>query len=287
MKKEFITPEECRALFAKIVSMTTGGGKTNVSLINRWNNTARWARSRIQVMADVRSMDLKVTRSIKGIEGSATTTRIDEAGLLEVIRSAERSIEYSPSEDPEKVVEGDIEEPLIDEPVLSPNLWSEETYNLKAGGASELARELIEPAQSAGLLTAGSLEVGAAGHATMLSNGLFRYYPVTDVQCSITVRDLKGTASGWAGINHHDLARINPRAINATAIDKCKRMANPVAVEPGRYTVILEPQAVNDLFCPVLSKQTSHCGTNHVLDTCCADCSTFCCSKTQFIGTGI
>ena len=31
------------------------------------------------------------------------------------------------------------------------------------------------------------------------------------------------------------------------AIDKARLSRNPVAVEPGRYTVILEPQAVSDL----------------------------------------
>lgn len=31
------------------------------------------------------------------------------------------------------------------------------------------------------------------------------------------------------------------------AIEKAKLSRNPVAIEPGRYTVILEPQAVGDL----------------------------------------
>jgi predicted Zn-dependent protease len=31
------------------------------------------------------------------------------------------------------------------------------------------------------------------------------------------------------------------------AIEKARMSKNPVAIEPGRYTVILEPQAVGDL----------------------------------------
>src|SRR5207253_375793 len=34
--------------------------------------------------------------------------------------------------------------------------------------------------------------------------------------------------------------------------DKCQRSRNPVAVEPGRYTAILEPQAVCDLVAPLV-----------------------------------
>lgn len=34
---------------------------------------------------------------------------------------------------------------------------------------------------------------------------------------------------------------------SARAIEKARLSRNPVAIEPGRYTVILEPQAVGDL----------------------------------------
>ena len=37
------------------------------------------------------------------------------------------------------------------------------------------------------------------------------------------------------------------RGIAARAIEKARLSRNPVAIEPGRYTVILEPQAVGDL----------------------------------------
>jgi predicted Zn-dependent protease len=37
------------------------------------------------------------------------------------------------------------------------------------------------------------------------------------------------------------------RQIAERALDKCTTSANPVAIEPGRYTAILEPQAVADL----------------------------------------
>jgi predicted Zn-dependent protease len=37
------------------------------------------------------------------------------------------------------------------------------------------------------------------------------------------------------------------KAVSDRAIEKAKLSRNPVAIEPGRYTVILEPQAVHDL----------------------------------------
>jgi predicted Zn-dependent protease len=63
----------------------------------------------------------------------------------------------------------------------------------------------------------------------------------------VTVRDMGGTASGWAGLSHHDWTKIDVDALNERAIQKCVDSANPVAVEPGRYTAILEPEAVGQL----------------------------------------
>jgi predicted Zn-dependent protease len=85
----------------------------------------------------------------------------------------------------------------------------------------------------------------------MDTTGISMYTAFTQAQYTTTVRSPDGTASGWAGIDSHDWGRIDAAALTATALDKCLRSRNPVRVEPGRYTVVLEPQAVCD-FCDVL-----------------------------------
>ena len=40
---------------------------------------------------------------------------------------------------------------------------------------------------------------------------------------------------------------ISGAAIGQTAIEKCVKWKNPVKLEPGKYTVVLEPTAVGDL----------------------------------------
>jgi predicted Zn-dependent protease len=64
----------------------------------------------------------------------------------------------------------------------------------------------------------------------------------------MTVRDRRGNTSGWAGVNHYDFAKIDPSALAERALSKARQAVNPQAVEPGRYTAILEPQATADLF---------------------------------------
>jgi predicted Zn-dependent protease len=94
----------------------------------------------------------------------------------------------------------------------------------------------------------------AQGAAVLDTSQLFRYYPITQCQYSITVRDPASAGSGWAGVDFNDWQRIDANQRTAIAIDKCQRSRNPVAVEPGRYTAVLEPQAVCDLFSPILDR---------------------------------
>jgi predicted Zn-dependent protease len=73
------------------------------------------------------------------------------------------------------------------------------------------------------------------------------YVSWTQAQCSMTVRDQSGAGSGWAGLSAYDWGAIDAPALAARALEKCEASRHPVTLEPGRYTVILEPQAVVDL----------------------------------------
>jgi len=76
---------------------------------------------------------------------------------------------------------------------------------------------------------------------------LFAYQSNTSSNYTLTVRTADGTGSGWAGADHPDWSKVDVKAVVQRAIDKARSSRNPVAIEPGRYTVILEPQAVGDL----------------------------------------
>ena len=57
---------------------------------------------------------------------------------------------------------------------------------------------------------------------------------------------------GWAGAVSNHSAEIDPAALARVAIDKAVRSRSPQQrLQPGRYTVVLEPAAVAELlgFC--------------------------------------
>src|SRR5690606_13591013 len=73
------------------------------------------------------------------------------------------------------------------------------------------------------------------------------YHRSTNANYTLTARTNDGTGSGWAGAEHNDWSQLDVNGVAERAIDKARRSRNPVAIEPGRYTVIFEPEAAGDL----------------------------------------
>jgi predicted Zn-dependent protease len=76
---------------------------------------------------------------------------------------------------------------------------------------------------------------------------LFAYHRGTDVDLSVTARTPDGTGSGWASNGARDWSLIDAASIGRIAAQKAVASRNPKAVEPGMWTVVLEPQAVADI----------------------------------------
>src|SRR5690606_30387846 len=69
----------------------------------------------------------------------------------------------------------------------------------------------------------------------------------TNVSLSVTARTPDGSSSGYFLRSHYDIARLDTQRIAEEAIRKAVEGKNARTIEPGVYTVILEPQAVADV----------------------------------------
>jgi predicted Zn-dependent protease len=245
-----LSKAECEAIAAKLAAFATGGGATLPMITSWWQGELRWGRNRVTLSSDRRDLEIRMVREVNGIRGRPVmVNQLDEGSLKAVVRAAERAAAFTN----EKVSAGlSFEPPVPDLPMPRPAIWSDATFNLTAKARGTAARSLIQTAEAQGLLSAGYIEV-RAGVRFYLLNGTPYYWPFTQAQCSMTVRDPQGTGSGWAGGSSYDWTRINVPALARRALDKCVASRNPVALEPGRYTVILEPQAVADLIEPMVS----------------------------------
>ena len=253
----FLSHDECVALANRAIHFAIGGGETSLHLNTSWTGNIRWARNEIASSGDVRDNQIGVRRSVRGAGAMVNTNQIDDTNIQAALRRAERLVIQS-GESPEE----SFYQPYI-EPYPEPHLWSDATYGLSAEARADTMRALVKPAQEAGMLSAGYIEVAGQAQGIMNYAGRSIYHPYTLAQYSVTVRDPMGVGSGWAGVDHTDWDRIDATALSATALEKCLTSRNPVALEPGRYETILEPQAVSDLVEPLLSNAMDRFGAEN------------------------
>jgi predicted Zn-dependent protease len=116
-----------------------------------------------------------------------------------------------------------------------------------AFGPAERARmvkDSIDLCEKMGTLGAGYIPKVDQTTCTANTNGLFAYYRYAEAGFVLTCRTPDGSGSGWGGITGvKDLSLIDAKQITNVASGKALKSRKPKAIEPGRYTVILEPRA--------------------------------------------
>ena len=235
----YLSRDQARELTQRVLGFATAD-ETRVTVGSGTQGNTRFAVSQISTGGD--NFDTSVTiRSVFGKRaGSSTTNALDDASLRRAVETAERLAKLSP-EDPEYMPE------LGPQQYREAQGWSESTANLDPTQRAAAVRAITEPARADGLVATGYLETNAGSFSVANHKGLFAWGRSTSAALTTTVRTPDGTGSGWAGAAHNDWSGIAPAELGARAIEKAKLSVNPAPIEPGRYTVILEPTAVGNL----------------------------------------
>src|SRR5437763_631627 len=101
-------------------------------------------------------------------------------------------------------------------------------------------------------IASGFIDVSAGSEAVATSNKLFGYYSGTGVASTLTIRTPDGLSSGWAGDEGADWNTIESDRIAEDALRKCRDWRGKMALEPGKYEVVLEAAAVGMLMTRML-----------------------------------
>lgn len=172
---------------------------------------------------------------------SSSINQTDEASIRGVAARALSMAKLAP-EDPEKM-------PLLgpQDYTTVPTAWDENLAAMSPGDRAAIPARAIKRADGAGVKVAGFFERDASEHAMQNSEGLVAKHRSTSASYTVTARTADDTGSGWAGREAWRIGELEDDLLAATAIDKAARSANPKTLPPGKYTVILEPQAVYEM----------------------------------------
>jgi predicted Zn-dependent protease len=234
-----ISRSDAESIAKRALSFSTAG-EARITIEGAVRGNTRFAVNQVSTAGDDSDTTITVTSSLGKRSASATTNKLDDEGLRRVVETSERLAKLAP-EDPEAMPE------LGPQQYQETKGWSEATAALDAAGRVSAVRSITDPARGAGMNATGYLESNGEARAVATSKGLFAYGRTTAVSMTTTVRTANATGSGWAGAAHSDWSRVAPAELGARAIEKAHLSEDPVAIEPGRYTVILEPTAVGNL----------------------------------------
>ena len=234
-----LSEAEAKAILDKVIAFSTGD-QTIAQLGGGISGNVRFARNDISTSGIVDQTELGVQVAFGKRVGTATINQFDDASLERVVRRAESLAKLAP-ENPEFM-------PAVGKQTYrATDTFSEATAALTAEARAKIAETSILPCRERNLIAAGFLEDGQSFFAHANSNGNFGYQRSTVADYTCTVRTDDGRGSGWVASNVQDIAQFDAAQDIQIAMRKAAASVDAKALEPGKYTVILEPAAASGL----------------------------------------
>jgi predicted Zn-dependent protease len=123
--------------------------------------------------------------------------------------------------------------------------YSKKTANFTPLQRAQEIKKIFEMAAKRNFTVAGAFSTGESELAILNSNGVACFQPVSSAYINITA--MSDNSSGYADGLSRNVDNLDIESLTETAIQKCLDSKNPQALEPGEYTVILEPKAIAEL----------------------------------------
>jgi predicted Zn-dependent protease len=230
-----LTKEEAQALMKKVLALSKAD-EIEVNLTGSDGGNIRYARNSVSTSGGVSVSNLVVQSSFGKKMGTTTINEFDDTSLEKAVRRSEEVARLAP-DNPEFVRN------------LGPQTYLESTTYVPATAAitpkqrADAVAQSLQIARESKLVAAGFMENSAGFSAMMNSSGLFAYNTSTNVNFNVTLRTPDSKGSGYASKGFNDVSKLDVAAATQFAAQKAAGSSSAKAIEPGKYTVILEPAA--------------------------------------------
>jgi len=215
-----------------------GAGEAEVHIDETTDALTRFANNEIHQNVAEQGLTISIRTATDWRTARATTNRTDEDSLRGAIE-ASLSLAHSQPRDPRSL-------PMPSrQRYRSVSRFVAKTAALTPEERARAVRRVCDLAGRRGQVAAGIFASGQMQTAMGNSRGLFAAYRQTRAEFSVTMQEEGATS--WAKANSASVAGFNSLELAQRASDKAHRSTGPRELEPGRYTVILEPAAVLDL----------------------------------------
>jgi predicted Zn-dependent protease len=231
-----LTADEAQALLKKVLALSRAD-ECEVSVNASEGGNIRYARNSVSTSGALYSTEVGIASAFGRKQGITTINEFDDASLEKAVRRAETLAHLAP-ENPEYM-------PLLGPQTYGPaaRTFDPATAAMTSRLRADLTAKSLAIAAESKVTAAGYLENSASCSAMMNSHGLFAYSTNTNVNFSVTMRTPDSMGSGYAAGGYNEMADLDVERDSKTAAWKAARSGGAKALEPGKYTVILEPAA--------------------------------------------
>jgi predicted Zn-dependent protease len=239
-ESDLLPRKRCEEILLAVQAAAYRHGIHDVEILLTSSNEAltRFANNAIGQNVSERTTTLSVRVQAEGRTARASTNRLHRDGIHAAVDEA---VALTKASDPIPDLL-----PLYEETTPADgSRWSEEAARCTPMQRAQSVAEAIRIVESQGQTAAGIYATAENVEVLLNSRGLNRYYFDTLTTFSITA--MAEDSSGWAKATsavHHD---VETAALAEIAARKAALSRHPREIEPGAYTVVLEPAAVLDL----------------------------------------
>ena len=226
---KFITDKVMNMSKADAIEVDFSGGERSAT---------RFANSNITANIVQFDRNVNVTVYYGSRSASASTREMDDESLRNAVEDAQKRAQTA-RENPDGM-------PLVEGPQDYLPVEAALPGAVEFGPAerAQMVKQSLDVCQKKGVIGSGYIPKVYQTTCTANSKGLFAYYQYAEASFILTCRTKDGGGSGWAGLTGiKDVSMIDATALTEIAADKALKSQKPRAIEPGRYTTILEPRA--------------------------------------------
>jgi predicted Zn-dependent protease len=230
-----LTEQHAKKLLQKVLSFSSAD-ECECNLDGQVGGNIRTARNTVSTSGEQSDLTLAVQSTFGKRTGVATINEFDDASLMKVVKRSEELAKLAP-ENPENM-------PAFGKQKYGKSISAfDSTSNVTPDDRAQAAEDSIKPSKANKLVSSGFLQDVTTFVALMNNKGLFAYNKATNVDFTVTVRTEDGKGSGWVSRDYSDVKQLNTKKASQVAIEKSLGSVDAKEMEPGKYTVILEPAA--------------------------------------------
>jgi len=237
---------ERETLAARVAGFAGAGVASEAIVFDHDLGLTRFTHNAIHQNVAQSRTSVRVRTIVDGRTGVASTNALDEPSLRATVARATALAAFAPHDD---VAPGIVASDSATPPA---GAFDEATARADPAARAAVARAIFAAAEASGLWAAGYVTSDRSGVTVANSAGTLASYDGTS--CAINVKANGPDATGFAETHAVALAALDGEQTGAVAAAKAVASQKPRAVDPGPWTVILEPAAAGEL----LSYFTDH-----------------------------